>query len=98
MMYHIIKEPLTTEKNTQHQAQNIYVFKVAKTATKQQIVKAVEQLFEVKVIDIRTLISRKRQHKGRGRRTGKNVNKIHYWKKAFVKLSPNSKIRIFEGV
>ena len=97
-MYHIIKEPLTTEKNTKHQAQNTYVFKVAKTATKPQITKAVEQLFEVKVIDIRTLISRKPRHRGRGQRTGKNTNKIHYWKKAFVKLSPNSKIRLFEGV
>ncbi len=96
-MYHIIKEPLTTEKNAKHQAQNTYVFKVDKTATKQQIMKAIEQLFEVKVIGIRTLISRRRRHRGRGRRTGKNTDKIHYWKKAFVKLSPNNKIRLFEG-
>ena len=97
MMYHIVKAPLTTEKNTGHQKHNIYVFEVARTATKQQIIKAIEQLFEVKVVDIRTLISRKRRHGSRGRRVGRNTHKIHYWKKAFVRLSPNSKIRLFEG-
>ena len=97
MMYHIVKAPLTTEKNTGHQKHNTYVFEVAKTATKQQINRAIEQLFEVKVLSIRTLVARKRRHRGRGRRVGKNAQKIRYWKKAFVKLSPNSQIRLFEG-
>ena len=86
-MYHIIKEPLTTEKNTKHQAENTYVFKVDKTATKPQIMKAVEQLFEVKVISIRTLISRRRKHRGaRGNVQVKIRIKIHYWKKSFCKI------------
>lgn len=97
-MYNLIKAPLTTEKNTGLQAQSTYVFKVEKKATKKQIAKAVEQLFDVKVMGVRTCIARRRRQRNlQRRRAGENFSKVYYWKKAFVKLSPGHKIRMFEG-
>ena len=98
-MYHIIKAPLRTEKNTALQNNNnTYVFEVDRRANKKQIAKAVEQLFDVKVMTVRTLINRYRQYKNRqfGQKV-KSQSRVHYWKKAFVQLYPGNKIRLFEG-
>jgi len=92
-MYQLIKKPLISEKNSLMQANNVYVFEVDKTANKIQIRKAVEQLFQVKVTDVKTSICRNRSKK-----TGTKFSKIKYWKKAMVKLAPGDKISIFEGV
>ena len=97
-MYGLIKTPLLSEKNTDLREKGTYVFKVERKSNKKQIAKAVEQLFEVKVKAVRTLVCRKRLHKSRQRlRVGKNFSKVCYWKKAFVTLAPGHKIRMFEG-
>ena len=91
-MFQVIKKPLVTEKNTVHNAAGIYAFEVDRKATKDQIHKAVEKLFEVKVDSVNTMICR-----DRARRTGANYSKVNHWKKALVKLQAGEKIALFEG-
>ncbi|MFK8137303.1 MAG: 50S ribosomal protein L23 [Bdellovibrionales bacterium] len=91
-MWQIIKKPLVTEKNTIHSAGGTYAFEVDRKATKDDIRKAVEEAFDVKVASVNTMIGR-----NRSRRVGKNFSKIRYHKKALVKLQPGESIAIFEG-
>lgn len=88
----ILKKPLITEKNTSHLQGNVYAFEVADKANKNEIAKAVETAFRVKVIDVRTMNCRGRQH-----RMGRYVSKVNYFKKALVRLADGQKIKIFEG-
>ena len=50
----IIIKPIITEKSSSQGAECKYTFQVAKTATKTDVRKAVEQLFEVKVVAVNT--------------------------------------------
>jgi len=91
-MKQIIKRPLVTEKNTVHNAANVYVFEVEMEADKNQIKFEVEKNFKVKVDSIRTSICRGR---GKNNRFGRGA--VPRWKKALVKLSAGEKIALFEG-
>ncbi len=73
--------------------QGVYVFEVNRQSSKTEIRKAVEKLFRVKVASVRTILSRTK-----GRRTRTSVGKPLYFKKAMIKLAPNNKIGLFEGV
>jgi len=88
----VIKRPLITEKNTSHIQENVYAFEVNQKANKHQIAKAVEQAFKVKVVDVRTMNGRGRQH-----RMGRFVSGVEHYKKALVRLADGQKIKIFEG-
>ena len=88
----ILKRPLVTEKNTNHLQQNIYAFEVTTDAEKDQIARAVEKAFSVKVVDVRTMNCR-----GRKRRMGRFVSAVPKFKKALVQLAEGQKIKIFEG-
>ena len=70
-------------------------FKVAKTANKIEIKKAVEQLFkDVKVEKVNTMNVR-----GRKKRMGRNEGYTTAWKKAIVTITPDSKtIEFFDGM
>ena len=93
-MSQIIKKPITTEKSSDLRARSgVYVFEVAKSATKTSIKNHVERFFDVKVKSVKTLISSKRLKKPRGSR--KKLTK--YIKKAFVRLKPGQSIQKFEG-
>jgi large subunit ribosomal protein L23 len=90
--YQIILRPLVTEKGY-HRAehQNTYYFEVHKLANKKQIKAAVEFLFEVKVVEVRT-----QNRKGKTMRTRRGkYGKRRDWKKALVKLDSESKINYF---
>ena len=88
-MLNIIKRPLVSEKNALHsETSNVYAFEVDRTATKEEIRKAVEVAFRVKVDSVRTMISR-------GKKTRMSTPKP--WKKALVKLKQGEKISVFEG-
>ena len=91
-MFDIVKRPIITEKNSVYSAMNTYVFEVDKKARKDQIKKAIEKAFNVKVDEVRTQVCRNRV-----RRTGANLSNIRYWKKAYVKLASGEKIGLFEG-
>ena len=90
--YQVVLRPIVTEKGF-HKAerQNVYSFEVNKLANKQQIKEAVEALFDVKVLEVRT-----QNRKGKTRRSRKgNYGKLRDWKKALVKLHDDSKIAYF---
>ena len=90
----IVKRPLIlTEKgNALREAENQYLFEVARTANKAQIRNAVEDLFNVRVDKVRTMIVR-----GRMRRMGRTWAKTQNWKKALVSLKEGETIDFFEG-
>jgi large subunit ribosomal protein L23 len=90
----IIKRPLMlTEKgNVLRETQNQFLFEVDRRANKIQIRQAVEKLFNVKVLDVRTLIVR-----GHMRRMGRGHEKTKNWKKAIVSVKEGDTIEFFEG-
>jgi len=90
----VIKRPLLlTEKgNALRETQSQYLFEVDRRANKLQIRAAVEQLFNVKVTDVRTMVVR-----GRMRRMGRGHSKTKNWKKAIVSLKEGDTIEFFEG-
>lgn len=82
-LYQVLLAPRMTEKSVMlGESSNQYVFKVAKTATKQDIKRAVEALFEVKVDQVKT-VNMKGKQKNFSRRTGKRND----WKKAYIRLA-----------
>lgn len=87
----VIIRPLITEKSTHQQtAANAYAFEVNKHANKQQIREAVEKLYSVRVVDVRTL-----NRKGKPRRSRYRMTKTSDWKRAVVVLDENSRIDLF---
>jgi len=88
---HIIIKPLVTEKSTHQQGtRNAYTFQVHHNANKVQIKEAVEKLYDVKVIDVRTM-----NRKGKPRRTKFKMTTASDWKRAVVVLDENSRIDLF---
>ena len=80
----IIIAPVVTEKSNDELQQGKYTFKVNKKATKVEIAKAVEKLFEVKVLKVNTMTV-----KGKEKRVGRNVGRTSDWKKAIVTIDTN---------
>lgn len=90
----IIIKPIITEKSMSMFADKKYTFRVAKSATKIDIARAVEELFDVKVAKVNTLNA-----KGHLRRQGRTQGYTSDWKKAVVTLKKDSKtITFFEGL
>ncbi len=89
--HQIIFRPLVTEKGL-HKAEryNQYAFEVHPLASKEQIRQAVESLFDVKVVQVRT---QNRRGKPRRHRFVRSHTKT--WKKAVITLDPNDKITFF---
>ncbi|HEX4146719.1 MAG TPA: 50S ribosomal protein L23 [Pirellulales bacterium] len=89
--HQIILRPLVTEKgmhrSTRH---NAYSFEVNRLATKDDIRRAVESLFNVKVLRVHTLT-----RKGKPRRTRFSSGYTKDWKKAIVKLHSEHRIDFF---
>lgn len=77
----VILEPLITERSASQTAEGKYTFKVAKSATKTEIRKACEQLFEVKVLKVNT-----QNHDGKQKRQGYTQGRTAAWKKAVVTI------------
>ena len=91
--FDIIQRPLDTEKlDKMRDKQNKFAFEVALKSNKTEIKQAVESLFKVKVVDIKTAIC-----KGKMRRIGKNSGMRSNWKKAIVTLKDGDAISLFEG-
>ena len=90
----IILRPVVTEKSMSGIGAKRYTFEVAKSATKIDIARAVEELFGVKVNKVNTLHVR-----GHLRRQGKSQGYTSSWKKAVVTMTEGSKtIEFFEGM
>ena len=87
----VIIKPLVTEKSTHQQAtRNAYAFQVHTGANKHQIKDAVQSLYNVKVVDVRTMT-----RKGKPRRSRYKLTKTSDWKRAVVVLDENSRIDLF---
>ena len=92
--YQVVLRPLLTEKGTRlKEAGNQYLFRVAKTANKIEIKQAIEQLFRVTVLDVRTLRVR-----GKTKRLGRFQGRRPDWKKAVATLKEGDMIELYEGV
>ena len=90
----IIIAPVITEASMAAISQKKYTFRVMKKVNKQEIAKAVEELFGVKVAKVNTINVR-----GRSKRMGLHVGKTADWKKAIVTISEDSKaIEFFESM
>jgi large subunit ribosomal protein L23 len=89
----IIRRPLITEKSTrQKEESRQYVFEVHRDANKIEIQSAVERLFKVKVLQVRTS-----NVLGKIKRLGKRYGKRPDWKKAIITLKEGDRIDFFEG-
>ena len=87
----VIIKPLVTEKSTHQQTtRNAYAFQVHTGANKQQIKKAVEKLYDVKVTGVRTM-----NRKGKPRRSKYKMTTTSGFKRAVVVLEENSRIELF---
>ena len=85
--------PVITEKTTRLQADhNQYAFEVAADATKPEIRRAIEELFEVRVLSVRTM-----NVAGKKRRVRYAVGRRPNWKKAVVTLAEGEVIDLYEG-
>lgn len=92
--YQIIHHPVVSEKSTELKgSSNQLVFKVAMNANKIEIKKAIETIFGVKVLSVRTM-----RVLGKEKRLGRNAGKRPDWKKAIVRLKEGDTIDFFEGV
>jgi large subunit ribosomal protein L23 len=92
--YKIIRKPLITEKGTiLKDENNQLVFEVDPRSNKSEIKKAVEKLFKVTVVSVKT------QNKaGKPKRLGRSVGRRRNWKKAIVTLKEGNRVDFFEGV
>ena len=94
LSHDIIIRPIITEKTMGGMPDKKYTFKVAKSAGKIEIAKAVEEVFKVNVEKVNTVNVR-----GRLRRRGRTQGYTPDWKKAYVTLKKDSKgIEFFEGM
>ena len=92
--YAVIAAPLITEKGTfVNETGNQVVFEVRRDANKLEIKRAVEHLFKVKVLKVRTT-----NILGKMRRVGKSMGRRPNWKKAYVTLGEGQRIDFFEQV
>ena len=89
--YQVVIRPLITEKGT-HQAERLraYAFQVHQHAKKAEIKQAVEKIYNVKVVDVRTA-----NRQGKPRRRGYARGSTASWKKAVVVLHEDYRIDLF---
>ena len=80
----VIIAPIVTEKSSMGIQEGRYTFEVNKKATKIEIAKAVEKLFEVKVLKVNTI-----SVKGKEKRMGAHKGMTPDWKKAIVTIDTN---------
>jgi large subunit ribosomal protein L23 len=91
--HQVVLRPVITEKGTHqstHEHHNAYAFEVNLWATKDQIKHAVQELFGVRVLKVRT-----QMRQGKKRRYRFRIGKMSDWKKAVVKLHSEDKIEFY---
>lgn len=90
----VLIRPVVTERSTFTMDElNAVTFVVKKDANKIEIRRAVEQMFDVRVLDVRTMNVR-----GKWRRVGRALGKKPGYKKAIVKLAEGQRIDVYEGI
>lgn len=90
----VLIQPLITEKTAKaSEANNFYGFQVALAANKNQIKQAVESLYDVKVLSVKTSV-----RPGKMKRVGRNISKTGKTKRALIQLSEGQTIEFFKGI
>jgi large subunit ribosomal protein L23 len=93
-VHDVIRRPLVTEKSTvARETSNVVALAVDPRASKYDVQRAVEALFDVKVVSVRTM-----RMAPKSRRVGKNEGRKPEWKKALVQLAEGQSIEFFEGM
>ncbi len=87
----ILREPVISEKGWRLQEENKYVFEVHPKANKNQIKRAVENLFKVKVLRVWTLNMPSKPRRKKFYQQGE----ISGWKKAVVQVAPGQRIEVY---
>ena len=89
----IVKRPIITEKSMFLASTGWYTFAVALQARKEDIVKAIDALYSVSVVKVRTM-----RVAGKTRKAGKRAKPVTRvdWKKTLVRLKKGQKISVFE--
>jgi len=88
----VIIRPIVSEKSYALLAANKYTFRIHPDAHKTQVRQAVEEIFGVRVNDVRTM-----SVKSKPKRRGYTSGRTRAWKKAIVQLHPEDSIELFEG-
>ena len=89
--HQVILRPLVTEKGMHRSSRhNAYAFEINRLATKEDVKRAVEELFNVKVLGVRT-----QNRKGKPRRSRFRSRRTPDWKKAIVQLHSEDRINFF---
>lgn len=92
--YQIIRKPVVTEKGSSLKDENNQLlFEVDPASNKSEIKKAVEKLFKVTVLSVRT-----QNRQGKRKRMGRSIGRRRNWKKAIVTLKEGDRVDFFEGV
>jgi len=89
----VIIRPVVSEKSYVLAANDKYTFRVHAKAHKTQIRQAIESLFDVKVVEVRTM-----SVKSKPKRRGLIHGRTRSWKKAVVQVRPGDTIPIFQGL
>jgi large subunit ribosomal protein L23 len=89
----VIIRPVVSEKSYVLSAANRYTFRVHPDAHKTEIRQAVEALFDVHVVDVRTL-----SVKSKPKRRGQTSGRTRQWKKAIVQVRAGESIPVFQGL
>ena len=93
-LHDVILRPLVTEKSSVgREEQNLVTLAVDPRANKHDVRRAVEVLFEVKVVEVRTMRMPRKL-----KRVGRYAGHKPQWKKAIVRLAEGQTIEFFEGV
>ena len=88
----VVIKPIVSEKSYALLTAHKYTFRVHDDAHKTQVRQAVEEIFGVRVLDVRTMTVRPKP-----KRRGYTSGKTRAWKKAIVQLHPEDRIELFEG-
>ncbi len=88
----VIIRPVISEKSYELLSANKYTFRIHPRAHKTEVRQAVEEIFDVRVRDVRTAVV-----KPKPKRRGWTAGKTRAWKKAIVRLHPDDQIELFEG-
>jgi large subunit ribosomal protein L23 len=89
----VVIRPVVSEKSYVLATAGKYTFRVHPDAHKTQIKQAVEELFDVRVLDVATM-----SIKGKPKRRGYTSGHRRSWKKAIVQLREGDSIPIFQGL
>ena len=88
----VLIRPVITEKTDAMGEQlRQYVFEVDRRANKREIRESIQSIFNVTVVDVRTMVM-----PGKQRRWGRHISRTPAWKKAVITVAAGQEIRVFE--